>query len=463
MIISVNNLGAIRQAELKFGKLTVICGSNNTGKTYVTYAIYGFLDFWNKYFAPEIDEAYIDKLLNKGVVSIDINQFAKNAQKIVNSACEEYNKYLPIVLAAQKKLFESTKFKINLDEHDVQISYEFFENSLKPNKSKADILTLRKEKDSNELIITLFQESGSESEVPVYVLQRAIGNALKVIVFGKLFPVPFIASAERTGAAIFRKELDLARNNLLKRISKNDEKIDPFELLQELSSKYALPVEDNLEFTRKLESLSKDLSFIAENHSELLSDFSNIIGGEFHVSRNDDLYFIPKSSKQLKLSMDESSSSVRSMLDVGFYIRHVAKKGDLLMIDEPELNLHPENQRKVARLIARLINCGINVFITTHSDYIIKELNTIIMMNSEKPHIQKIVKQEKYLKDELLNIDDIQVYIAKEVLAKVETRSSKCNTLVPADINREQGIEIISFDQTIDEMNRIQDAILFGG
>jgi predicted ATPase len=44
------------------------------------------------------------------------------------------------------------------------------------------------------------------------------------------------------------------------------------------------------------------------------------------------------------------------------------------MVDEPELNLHPENQRRVARLFARLINLGIKVFITTHSDYIVKEL-----------------------------------------------------------------------------------------
>ena len=65
--------------------------------------------------------------------------------------------------------------------------------------------------------------------------------------------------------------------------------------------------------------------------------------------------------------MDESSSSVRSLLDIGFYLKHIAKKGDLLMIDEPELNLHPENQRRVARLIAKLVNYGIKIFVTTIS------------------------------------------------------------------------------------------------
>ncbi len=65
--------------------------------------------------------------------------------------------------------------------------------------------------------------------------------------------------------------------------------------------------------------------------------------------------------------MDERSSSVRSMFDIGFYLRHAAERGDLLIVDEPELNLHPENQRRVARLFATLANLGIRVFIATYS------------------------------------------------------------------------------------------------
>jgi predicted ATPase len=78
--------------------------------------------------------------------------------------------------------------------------------------------------------------------------------------------------------------------------------------------------------------------------------------------------------------MDESSSSVRSLLDLGVYLRCVASVGDLLVIDEPELNLHPQNQRRVARLLARLTNVGINVLVTTHSDCLIKELNLLLLM-----------------------------------------------------------------------------------
>ena len=40
------NLGPIKEAELELGDLTIIAGRNNTGKTYIAYALYGFLKRW---------------------------------------------------------------------------------------------------------------------------------------------------------------------------------------------------------------------------------------------------------------------------------------------------------------------------------------------------------------------------------------------------------------------------------
>jgi ABC-type multidrug transport system ATPase subunit len=133
------------------------------------------------------------------------------------------------------------------------------------------------------------------------------------------------------------------------------------------------------------------------------------------------------------------------------------------MIDEPELNLHPENQRRVARLFARLANLGIKVFITTHSDYIIKELNTLIMLNHNKPHLKRIAQQEGYQPEELIIASQIKVYIAEEASIKLEggQRKTRYQTLVAADIDPELGIEARSFDQTIDKMNQIQQDILW--
>ncbi|MFQ3680410.1 MAG: AAA family ATPase [Pseudanabaenaceae cyanobacterium] len=48
MKIFLKNLGPLKQAEFTLGDLTIICGKNNTGKTYATYALFGFLHAWRE-------------------------------------------------------------------------------------------------------------------------------------------------------------------------------------------------------------------------------------------------------------------------------------------------------------------------------------------------------------------------------------------------------------------------------
>ena len=103
------------------------------------------------------------------------------------------------------------------------------------------------------------------------------------------------------------------------------------------------------------------------------------------------------------------------------------------MVDEPELSLHPKNQRRIARLFARLANLGVKVFITTHSDYIVKELNTLIMLNHDTPHLKRVAEENGYQKSELINVDQVKVYVAEEALMPLEEgqkRRRKGHTLV---------------------------------
>lgn len=460
MKIKVKNLGVLKQAEFSLGDMTILCGENNTGKTYATYALFGFLSFWRQAISIEIKDEKINHLFSEGVVQINLVEYVKEAQHILSQGCKDYAEKLPFIFAAHKDRFKGSSFEINLDESDIKSVEEYEKKSYERRINSADIelFSITKNKESVDLIATLLIEK-EKVKIPKDAVKQVIVDVLKDIIFGHLFSNPFIASAERTGTAIFRKELNFPRNRLLEEISQTDKNINPiFKDYQD----YALPVKMNVNFTRQIEAIAKENSFITEHHPNLLDDFTDILGGKYTVTRNDELYYIPK-GKKVRLSMDESSSAVRSLLDIGFYIKHIAKAGDLLMVDEPELNLHPENQRRIARLFARLINLGIRVFITTHSDYIIKELNTLIMLNHDKSHIQRIAQKEGYKKEELISADKIKVYIAEESLIKCDEsqRKTRCQTLVLADIDPELGIEARSFDKTIEEMNRIQKEILW--
>lgn len=463
MKIKVKNLGALKQAEFTLGNLTIICGGNNTGKTYATYALFGFLSSWREILEIKIDADNLSQLLAEGVTLIDIQQYVDQAEQIVSKASEMYSRQLFNVFAAPAERFADSEFQIYLDTEKINLGQKF-ERTMRT-ANNAELFSLTKSAGSTELFITLLAEK-EQVKIPNEILNHIIADAIKDIVFAQIIPNPFIASSERTGAAIFRKDLDFDRHRILEEMGKADKKIDRVELFQkDYDRDYALPIKKNVEFIRDLrfQSISKKSSFILQEHPDVLNDFADIIGGAYTITANDELFYVPK-GKKVKLSIDESSSAVRSLLDIGFYLRHEAQKGDLLMIDEPELNLHPENQRRVARLFSRLVNLGIKIFITTHSDYIVKELNTLITLKGDKPHLKRIADEEGYQKEELISADQIKVYIAEEKLIKLDgnQKKTKCQTLIPANINPEMGIEARSFDITIDTMNRIQDAIFWG-
>jgi hypothetical protein len=111
-----------------------------------------------------------------------------------------------------------------------------------------------------------------------------------------------------------------------------------------------------------------------------------------------------------------------------------------------------------------LVNHGIKVFITTHSDYIIKELNTLILLNNGGERLQALAEREGYRSAEFLSSDKLSVYIAKEALISIDgqRRKSRCHTLVKAEVTSENGIAIESFDSTIEDMGRIQEEIIWG-
>jgi hypothetical protein len=75
-----------------------------------------------------------------------------------------------------------------------------------------------------------------------------------------------------------------------------------------------------------------------------------------------------------------------------------------------------------------------------------------------------IRSQFNYHPEDRLDPKTVRVYIAEETKMAIDglKRKTTANTLVLAKIDSQYGIEARSFDTTINEMNSIQDAILYG-
>jgi len=463
--VTVKNLGILKKAEFDTSELTIICGKNNTGKTYATYALYGFITFWN----DELDYNWLDKeaekkLFSTGSVKIEIDSIRRNTHNIVSDACKKYIRQLPRIFAANPRYFSNSGFEIYLSETETDfIGIERTVRVIAPNGKSA--FNLYKKRGENNITIDILSKAENSSEINEDLFLFQINHNIKKTLFSHVFPAfpaTFIASIERTGAAIFQKELDFTRNRILEHVSNRNKNINPSTVLDTFYDKgYALPVNRDVDFNRNLNEVVKYESIISKENPDILTSFDSMLSGEYK-STKEGLYYIPENAS-VRLTMAESASAVRSLLNLGFYLKHIATPGDILMIDEPELNLHPSNQRSMARILSKLVNAGIKIFITTHSDYILKEFNTLIMLKNHTSVAKRIMDTYHYQENELLDINKVKAYIAQKDLIMVDgaSRKQRHNTFVPAIID-ENGIEISDFDDTINEMNKIQEEILFG-
>ena len=179
----------------------------------------------------------------------------------------------------------------------------------------------------------------------------------------------------------------------------------------------------------------------------------DLAGGAYRVdARTGSIEFKPYQVKRdgrptTPMGLHMTSSTVKSLFGLWYYLDHQARPGAMLMIDEPELNIHPSNQRKIARLLAKLVNAGLNVIISTHSDYIVREFNSLIMLAQDKEG--KLRKRHKYEVHEVLEREQVGAFLFDN------------QTIEAFEITPDDGIYAITFDEVIRDLNAVNDDIYY--
>ncbi|XXX93753.1 ATP-binding protein [Sorangium sp. So ce204] len=102
----------------------------------------------------------------------------------------------------------------------------------------------------------------------------------------------------------------------------------------------------------------------------------------------------------LSIDLYNASSSIKQLTPLLLYLRFRAAPNDFLIIDEPEMGLHPESQARVIEALAMLVNLGVRVLVTTHSPYVMAHLNNLVHGDFEHPRRLKAQAPALYLGDE---------------------------------------------------------------
>lgn len=371
MRFKVRNLGAVQQGELTQRPLTIFCGPNNTGKTWVMYSLYHCyaLIEWLK-------EQEKFSLLEAEKINV------QNFNKIINERLVD-------VFNTNQDLLKNAQFTLKCSEEE-------FKNRIQNRYN------------------------------------------------------PFLMPAERTGLHLFYRELSTRRTALLHHASKPN--IDLGELLRDVMySRYARPIANYIDWLNNLSESQRSGQDLFHDCGEYLK--KQLVQGAYAVDpETSDITFEPESiedgdQETRSMGLHMTSGTVKSLFGLWFYLEHQAKAGDLLMIDEPELNLHPRNQRIIARLLAKLVNSGLNVVVSTHSDYIVREFNSLIMLNHD--HAQSLRKKHNYGDDEVLDPAKVGAYLFDK------------QTIAPFKISPNDGIYATTFDEVIRDLNQVNDDIYY--
>lgn len=415
MKFNFKKFNSIVDTNIELSDLTILCGLNNSGKTRVSHTIYELVENFShisRIVFPSVD--FIDDLITKGKIVLDLSVLKSLISEKFNDISKIYNEFsgnsVSLIDCCQLNTIEFKGVTLIDDVNTLKIK-KFLGN---------DFLSIEFD------IINL---TSSKQSIVSY-----IDNVISDLLFSKVYKSPFIMTNERVGIATFYKYI-------VSKVSSDENDI------------YI----DNIDSINYYKSDLKSSSLFSKNrqwYAFIFNSLRNLVGGTFRVI-DKDIFFIPNRSKgenENKILLEKSPSSVKSLFLLDFFINSVAEDNSLLIINNPELNLFPDKQIAIARLLALLVNNGIKVIITTNSDFIIKEFNNCVMLSNrvyDKAERSSLMKRYKFKKDSILNPRQIRAYT---LVSKSE--------IVESNVD-EYGVNIHIFDNIIADTNLFSDSIYY--
>jgi len=454
MKIHIKELGAIKEGIIDLSnKLNVFCGPNGTGKTYMAFIIYALTQ--NEIHVGYTDEKIINELIEKKKIIIPINfkEIFKYKADLVENIASDFDSIYGISPELSETYFKETKIAFDDDEDVIKSSLinSSFDLSF---KIGSIFINFTKEKGLDSLIIEIKDKTISNKDIePLrFLLKSKILSFLSnyPIISSSIFPV------ERNSIYTFSKELSLSRNDAIDHLHAvtNNKNISKFDLFFRRTTRYPMPIRDGLIIAEDLANIKKTKSeyflFAEQMEDELLN-------GKVIITNDGEIQFKSNKAPKKQLPIHLTASIVKTLSSLVVYLKHIANKNDLIIIDEPEINLHPDNQIILTRLFARLINNGFRLLISTHSDYIIREINNLIMLSSKNKSVKELSKKFNYKEDEIINHQDLGVYYFNYPSRKTLNKQVEIENLIVTEV----GFEIPSIDKAIEEQNSIAEELFY--
>lgn len=433
MQATIRNLGPVKEAAINIKPLTVFIGQNNTGKTWTAYLIASaFSDFcYIKLLEdfnlglinyPEIDEVR-SSIAKNGTALIDLIELQQaRGPQFLNDLARTASSSLGTYLGTDDSFFKGLEFRLDPSDIitewsegiiDFASSWKIIEGPKGP-----EMLNIQKKKGERSIKFYVTGREDDSMPLPSGIEDFSIDAVLSPLI-RSIYPRIFFFPPERisySSLALSPPKIEDLRNRI------DSGSFNQSYPIADLMGMIAgIRDRGNLKNREEAASNEPRVKRYLELATLLRTEF---LKGELQLIQSDPMLkanrvlFQPEGADGKTVEIPATASLVKSLSPLYLYLTYVARPGDLLVIDEPEMNLHPEAQARIIELLSIMVNSGIRVIITTHSPYIVDHLVNI--MKAAELVSAEEEAEKFYLKtpEAFISKEKVSVYLFEDGTAK---------------------------------------------
>ena len=357
--MSIRNVGKLKEADVEINGITVITGENDTGKSTVGKVLWsvfnGFYEIDEKVYNEKVSE--LEKIVDKLMKANGYNKIADNFKDFFG-IFDRTEEKIAIELLKNNKNYSEDEIKIIINNYKKDLKIENISNFVQEINETLKI----SDKEIIKVIVSRIMNKEFHNQI------NAIFSREKM----NIGEISLKIKDKEIDLKIENNEISDVQNYFL--INKETMYIDnPFIL-------------DSYDFEDENHQTHLATNVFSENENSVISEIkvkkklnniyqklNSVLSGEILENKNSKFVY-RKNGEDIDLK--NLSTGLKTFAIIKMLLQNgTLEENGTIILDEPEIHLHPEWQLKFAELIVLLQReFGMHILLTTHSPYFLNAI-----------------------------------------------------------------------------------------